>query len=240
MKPNNSENSANLAMWYRDVPIKQDELKTYEGCVTKECWRYLIGKLCSAQKANRGNDELIKDVYENISKDLGYVYPSLKRLVHYANAIDRIYSILPEIANDILNGYTRLSLTDTIIVAKMDFHAIYRIVERLSNEKTPAKNIIEEEKAALKKPERRGRPKKTVIETPHVSVKDMPAYNPDAQINGLSYTVQSWTCMIERAFADPCLNEVSHDARNRLLKEFSRLISSAKAAEKKLMEESNE
>ena len=168
--------SGNIALWYRDIPITPEVLKTLDGTVTKEFWKYLIGKMCLAEKDKRGETELVQDIYAKIGQDFGYVHPSLKRLVNYANSIDCIQRILPDITLDILNGKIRISLSDTIILAKMEFPDICSVIERLSREKTPASIIIREQKALRMKTERRGRPKRTICESPRPSIKDMPRY----------------------------------------------------------------
>jgi len=149
--------SGNIAMWYLNNPVTADILKALEGKITKECWRYLIGKMCISEKNRRSGDECVHSAYERMSHDFGYVHSSLKRLVNYANSIDRIQSILPDIALEILNGQTRLSLADTIMLAKMEFKEIRNIIERVACEKTPVSKIISDQKALLKKPVRRGR-----------------------------------------------------------------------------------
>jgi hypothetical protein len=108
----------------------------------------------------------------------------------------------------------------------MELPDICNILERLSNEKIPAWIIIEEQKMFQKKPKRRGRPRKVIAEDT-VSVKDMPSYNPDATINGLTYTIPSWINMIERVFTASEFSEVSKEARNRLTIELNKLTSAA-------------
>jgi len=227
MRSDEKGNSARIAMWYKDVPITSEILTTLEGEITKESWKYLIGKMCLAEKNKRSDNERVSDIYEQIGKDFGYVHPSLKRLVNYANAIDRIQKILPEIASDILNGKTRLSLPDAIILAKMEFPDICNIVMRLTSEKTPAAIIFSEQQALKKKVERRGRPKKVNPEIPRASVKDTPTYDPDAQINGLAFTIPSWVSMIERAFAASDFSAVSPCVLDRFVGELKKLTVAA-------------
>jgi len=223
MKFDEKENSANIAMWYRDIPFTLDELVNIEGKVTKECWKYLIGKICLSEKSRRNDNERVIAVYERLGRVFGYVYPSLKRLVHYSNAIDRIQTILPDIASDILNGKTRLSLPDTIILAKMEFPEICNVIERLNCEKTSASVIFKDQKAMREKTERRGRPKRSMEEASRATIKDTPTYDPDAQIKALTYTIPSWVSMIERVFHVSDFNEISSSTRNSLAEELSKL-----------------
>ena len=61
-----SAGSANLAMWYRDVPVDPGELKRLKGKITKESWKYLLGKMSFVEKNRRGDDELIQATSENL------------------------------------------------------------------------------------------------------------------------------------------------------------------------------
>lgn len=51
---------------------------------------------------------------------------------------------------------------------------------------------------------------------PIPSVKDMPAFDPDAEITGLTLTIPSWTSSIERTKTKADLSIVSSNARTKL------------------------
>jgi len=199
----------------------------HEGKVTKERWKYLLGKMCLAEKSKRRNNERARDVYERIGRGFGYAYPGIKGIISYANAIDRIHKLLPNVALKILDGNSRISQRDTIVLAKMEFPEICAVMERIANEKTLTKIIINEQKVLREKTERRGRPKRNKDEAPRVSVKDTPAYDPDAQINALAYTIPSWVSMIDRVFTASDFNEVSPNALDKLTGEMIKLSATA-------------
>ena len=223
MNYDEKENSANIAMWYRDIPFTLDELANIEGKVTKECWKYLVGKICKNEREKRRDNERVCDIYEHMGSIFGYTNTSLKKVVNYTNSVDRIHKFLPDIAAEILNGKIRISAIDTIALAKLDFAEIADVITRISNEKTLAKIIINEQKALRKKTKRRGRPKRIIEEVPRASIKDTPIYNPDAHINTLVYTIPSWISMIERAFDSSEVNEISSSARAKLKIEINKL-----------------
>lgn len=60
-------------------------------------------------------------------------------------------------------------------------------------------------------------------EKPPPSVKDMPAFDPDADINALALTVPSWADSINRVRAKTDLSVISAGARDRLIKEMRSL-----------------
>ena len=231
--------SATIAMWHRDTPSTLEEIENIKGKVTKEYWKYLIGSICLSEKNKCSDSECVRGVYERVERVFGYVRPSLKRIVSYAKAIDRIQRLLPDIATDILNGKVRISVQDTIRLAKMGFPEICNIIERLTCEKTPVAVIFHEQNALRESPERRGRPKRTIAKPPRTTVKDMPPHDPDARINALTYTIPSWVSMIEKAFTVSDFNEVSQNAQIRLAEELRELAAAAETVTALITEGSN-
>ena len=228
--------SARIALWYRDTPVTLDLLAAIEDTVTKSCRFYLIGVFCRAERNERREIQPIQSIYEEMRVHLGYnCGNSLKKLINYADAIEHIIDYLPNVAIDILNGITRLSIADTISLAKLDFQEINNVISRLSSESTIAKIVIAEQKALRKKTKRRGRPKLLKNDESQISVKDMPVFDPDAQINGLSYTIPSWVNMIEKAF-NSGIDITSATARDNLASALSKLSDAAKTATVKLLE----
>lgn len=55
------------------------------------------------------------------------------------------------------------------------------------------------------------------------SVKDMPAYDPDAEVAGLTLTIPSWSGSIERVIRETDLDIVSTNAKERLVSALRRL-----------------
>jgi hypothetical protein len=151
----------------------------------------------------------------------------MRGIICYANAIDRIHKLLPDIALKILNGNSRISQRNTSVLAKMEFPDICVVMERTANEKTLTKTIIDEQKALRKKPEKRGRPKRNMDEAPRASVKNTPVYDPDALINTLAYTIPSWVRIIDRVFTASDFDEVSPNVRDKLTGEMIKLTTTA-------------
>ena len=223
MSHEEKSNSATIAMWYRDIVFSLDEIAPLEGTVTRECWRYLIGKYCKRANDDRNDNERVRDIYEELGAIFGYTRTSLKKVVTYAGAIDRIHRLLPDVAHELLNSEVKISVEDTNTLSKLKFHEINDVVLRRKTERIITKKLISDQKALRKKPEKRGRPKRAVSEVHSISIKDLPAHDPDARINALMYTIPSWLGMIERVFDDSELKRVSESACNRLVGELNRL-----------------
>jgi hypothetical protein len=214
-------------MLYKDIPFSLDEIAPLEGTVTGECWRYLSGKYCKRVSDNRNDNERVRDIYDELGAIFGYTRTSLKKVVTYAGAIDRIHRLLPDVAHELLNGEVKISAEDTNTLSKLKFHEINDVVLRRKTEKTMTKKLISEQKALRKMPEKRGRPRRAASEVHCISIKDVPAHDPDARINALVYTIPSWIGMTERVFDDTELERVSESARNRLVGELNKLTAAA-------------
>ena len=118
---------------------------------------------------------------ERIAEEYGLSRCSVTRYGIYAQAIDYIASIQPDTAVLILAGGTKIS-TESVM-------ACY--------------GKTEEEVAQLLTASReRGRMKKQVLEVKEtvksMSIKDMPVFDPDAEINSLALTIPSWISSIDR------------------------------------------
>ena len=223
MSHDEKSNSANIVMLYKDIPFSLDEIAPLEKTVTGECWRYLIGKYCKRANDNRSDNERVRDIYDELGTIFGYTRASLKKVVTYAGAIDRIHRLLPDVAHELLNGEVKISAEDTNTLSKLKFHEINDVVLRRKTERTITKKLISEQKALRKIPEKRGRPKRAKNEIYGISIKDVPAHDPDARINALMYTIPSWIGMTEWVFDDSELERVSESARNRLIRELNKL-----------------
>jgi hypothetical protein len=197
---NKKTNSYNIAMWYRDVSITPEELKDLQTQITKECYWYLIGKICEIEKNKRDAGVRVRDIHTQVGQHFEYAASSIEYFASYANAIDRIQRVLPDIALDILEGNAHISLKDTIALSKKELQ---------------------------KKPERRGRPRINISEPPKISVKNTPLYDPDAQINALAYTIPSWVSTIDRTFMSSDIHNVSLFARSKLATELIKLRDTA-------------
>jgi hypothetical protein len=120
----------------------------------------------------------------------------------------------------------------------MEIPEIRAVVERIENENTKVRALINEQKALrteIKKGP--GRPKRAATETPRISIKDTPPYNPNAQINTLAFTIPSWVSIIEKSIATSDFNEISSDAQDKLTEELNKLATTIEIATTLLAEE---
>jgi len=218
------ENSIKFAMLYRDGQITADELNRHNDVITKECRKYLIGKICERERASRFAEETIEALYERIGLEFGYSSRSMQHIISYARAVDHFYKTAPDIALSVLAGkIQRLSSENIIILSKMEVSDVRIIIERLSSVKTSVEIILKEQMQMKK----RGRPKQKSHGLPRKSVKDTPPDDPDSQIMALVYTIPSWISAVENNFMNTNFDRVSLSAHRRLINELNELKETA-------------
>lgn len=135
----------------------------------------------------------------------------------YSRAIDAIEKKSPKMVAKILSGKYKISYNNIMELAKLSADEIERIYERIELKEqsyVPYSNsrqvFIEERKGAN---ETRFKPEKLEGTT----VKDMPVFDPDAEISSLRLTVPSWTSSIERVMNKTDFEKTTKSARKSLI-----------------------
>lgn len=72
-------------------------------------------------------------------------------------------------------------------------------------------------------PKNKGSTEKNPLSIPVGLVKEMPAYDPDAEISSLTFTIPSWISSINRACSAADLSDITDNARSKLEKELTEL-----------------
>jgi len=218
-----SVNSNYYAKLYREIPFTAEDLKKIEGKITKECRKYLIGKFCEHEKNNFISEIKLLDIYSQIGQNFGYTGASMKNLIAYTRAIDNLYILSPGVVSAILAGKTRLPYKNVTLLAKMKTIDIRIIMKRLACEKTSAEIIFKEQKEQSEIKKKRGRPRRNFPDSPRISVKDLPPYDPDSQVMALVYTIPSWVGMIDKTFMNTDFRKISQTAQGKFSKELTEL-----------------
>jgi len=220
------DNNYEIVQMYRDVPPTIEEVKNLNGRITKECKYYLMGKICTHERTKHENiNESVEKIYARVGEHFNYGEPSMRRIVLFSRAIDRLLMITPEIVSNIIEGNSRLSIENTLILSKKQQAEILDIIEKLSDRSLPINKVFPEHpshKVGVRKYK-----KSKMREAQLISVKDTPEYDPDAQILSLTYTIPSWIGAVDKVFIDADFKIVSSKTRYILTKELMALIDTA-------------
>lgn len=187
--------------------------------------RYLIGKLYNAEKIIAAHRVAGTDRYkEKRGRELSHAKTAADvRLVHirerlgsryhlnpatvtryatYADGIDIIFQHDVRMASQILNGTVKLPV---------DVVRGYAISASATEKSSLSNDFSRSSASTLTGP----------------SVKDMPAFDPDAEINSLTLTIPSWIQSLNRTHSTEKLSLITEGGRTKLKNELRHLISVA-------------
>lgn len=210
--------------------------------ITDETRKYLIGKryemekMIGAHNAAGINQHKKKEVRPKIlveptfddkatstSKRLGKEYhishATVDKYGVYAHALDMLSEAVPELVPKILSGEVKISHENVVGLSRLSQQEILLLGKQIFDD-----NIDLIGYSSIRKvlPKRHDSPKQ-LTPIPAGSVKDMPAYDPDAEISSLALTIPSWVSSIDRTRSIANLSKISCNARCKLEKELLNL-----------------
>lgn len=211
------------------------------GNITEEARKYLIGKRYEVEKILGAHNAAVMNLHtkkeirnkmlpeppfgitaartrELLSDQYNISQASILKYGKYAQALDLISRVVPELFLKILSGEVKISLENTTELSRLSSQEMKRLSQLASDDQIGfAENL------------RKILPKKRIpVEMPPLtipagSVKDMPAYDPDAEILSLALTIPSWISSINRTFCTANLNAVTNNGRSKLEKQLLEL-----------------
>lgn len=222
--------------------------------LTDETRRYLIGKrykmeqIIGAHNAVGTNQYARKEVRpkmlteplleetacrtrERLGKEYRISHATVDKYGTYSSAIDSLSKVDPELSPKILSGQIKISQDNIIELARLSPSDIRRVSTELAKGEagySDTRNIV---------PKRQKIKKETYSSIHEISVKNLPVYDPDAEILSLVLTVPSWISSIERTHASANFTKVSSNARQRLENELCHLQSAVDAVLSTVKEE---
>lgn len=225
-----AEKALNSSIWFRDRLLTVEDYMQIKDTITKECRWFLIGDICERAKHHREDGELIETLLRRLGQRFGCSNPAIRRFVGYSKAINRLYLAAPDIVDEVIAGVLSLSPENLINLSRRQDQDLRKTAERVKAGKEALCIIF---------PERAIKPTKDSQhngEKAAVTVKDIPEYDPDAQVSGLIYTIPSWISAIERVLMGGNIQLISEQAKKRLAKELYALKESVDSMVKGLTE----
>lgn len=138
---------------------------------------------------------------------------TVQKYAVYTRALEQIGSKSPTLVPKILSGEYKISHKNVMALAEMTPEEIKKVSRRIERSQQPyvqynrTRREIQEHCAETAVCE----------EKPKPSVKDMPVFDPDAEITGLTLTIPSWASSIERIRTKTNLLIISDKARCNLI-----------------------
>lgn len=207
--------------------------------ITDETRKFLIGmqyeseKIVNSKRNFQGNDQystLNQTIpYEGfeVSRDRSKTYGLItaQRIAHenhismgsvqkyamYTRALEAIGKADPAMVPRILSGRYKISHQNVIDLSRMSPEEIRKVSRKIER----SQQTFVQYKKTRKEIQQSGQVADPLLTT-GPSVKDMPAFDPDAEIIGLTLTIPSWGSSIERIRTKTDLAIVSENARRKL------------------------
>ena len=201
--------------------------------ISDETRRFLIGmqyeneKVVSKVKNKQGKNQYTASADKEHSEEIDRHYTAVKigkennlsaatvqKYAYFTRALEVIGQKEPKMVPKILSGQYKFSHKTVVDMANLSEEEIRRINRRM--ERNPAdyiqNRVVRKSTGAGKKYE--AIPKE---EQQGPSVKDMPVFDPDAEISSLTLTIPSWQSSMERAKTAADLSIVSSQAKKGLV-----------------------
>ena len=221
--------------------------------ISEETRKYLIGKRYEAEKiigerqSNRGVNQYTPEskrpvgrpasndyrhrTADKLGKEYHVSHGTIKNYGSFSRVVDRIGERAPALGTQILSGKVKISqkgLTELVGMNDSEMDSVTTsIAER--GEYVPYHNTRKEIHDLAKRTETQSAP----------SVKDMPAYDPDAEAVGLTLTIPTWASSITRVDGIMDKSKISPKARKKLIDALHMLKSKINQMLLELGEEEN-
>jgi len=141
-------------------------------------------------------------------------HSTIEKYGTYTRAIDTLAEKDRELVPRILSGQTKISYENVIELSKLPAQELRRMSKQLIRND---RDFVGYASTRRDIEHRHRKSKTTPMSTADVSVKDMPAFDPDAEISSLTLTIPSWINSINRTSATTDLALVTDRAKSKLV-----------------------
>ncbi len=214
--------------------VCSSQLKRYD--LSDEYKKYLIGKKYSleiecqkkelAQLFENNPNENITITQNSNTKigrelvnELGIKFGTLQKYNVYSKALDHLISIKPEFAKLILTGVVKVSHSNLLRLTEQPKEVIEKIMNYTEENKITHLGYSELTSNLQWKDIQQSQSQKQIEEEP--KIRQMPAYDPDAEISSMALTIPSWVSSMERAHKRTDYSKTSMSAKINLVKQLA-------------------
>ena len=213
--------------------------------ISEETRRYLIGKRYEMEKTIGGRNQFIEqdarpqngtkhnpDKYlmrtrERLGAEYHIGYNTVTRYADYANALDVIVGVVPEFHKKVMSGEIKVTQDRIIRIAALSAHEIKRIGAELLANPNAYFGYTDDNGDLVK-----NTPIEIQLANMQIgAIKEMPKFDPDAEVLSLALTIPPWASSINRVLVSPNIGNITADARNKTAETLDEL----KAAIDKLL-----
>ena len=188
-------------------------------------YKYLVGKWCNIQKPaykemyKKNVGEKYRDadgrfrVSKVFSEELGITYYMVERSCSIAKALDRLSETEPALARLIIMEEIAVEYKEIIQIGKNDPKALHVLRRKAKGGQEKSRQ------GRIRQNKQENEPGISIA----VGIKEMPAFDPDMEIRGLTFTIPTWMEAIRRAEQRTDMALTTDGARQQLATQLQRL-----------------
>lgn len=214
--------------------------------ISEETKKYLIGKkyetekIIGARNAEGVNQHTASPVHavahrkvvivpshnktaHEIGKEYNISHNTVYKYGIYAKAMDTIQEKCPEIAKRILSGKIKISHDNLIALSKLSNTELDTLIEYLSEETDGQISYSDIRHELQWKPVQKISKPSASIQQSDIPIKQLPKYDPDAEISSLTLTIPAWIRSMNRAKNMINFNITTKGAKRKLLVQLDNL-----------------
>ena len=201
--------------------------------LTEEYRKYNIGKMYLL-KRDRARDQITGTVSSRYPKnnypiawqmggELKMSHSTVLKYSQYAEAIDMIRKLQPDICKKILNGQIRVSHENVLEISKLSPEDLMILKKSFCEEDRTHFTISEIRHELHWNRIHPATPERRLPPVQHAAIKQMPAYDPDAEISSLALMIPTWRGSMERVRDTANFSAASDAIKKKLLGQLSSL-----------------
>lgn len=220
------------------VCMKQLERKD----LTESYYKYLVGQACLTEHLRANFDTNVSKLQTamKIANPLNLAAGTVLKYSEYTKAMESINEIEPKLVEYILSEKVKLSHKNMIELARIPKENLKLLLDSIENkglQKITYADMRYETQYNPPKGIKQSKVIRTEEKDEKLAIRQMPAYDPDAQVSSLALTIPSWTSSINRVTDATDFSKISNAARNRLMRNLGQLNNSIDLIKKAIEEE---
>ena len=222
--------------------ICKDQLKRQD--IAVEYKKYLIGQWYYFEQTRRADSKTNESKYAIASMIASEMYIStgtVQKYFLYAIAMNTIFDQDVAFAKRLLAGMIRISHENAIELSRLRPEEIRAVAKSSSEEKVEhitLSYIRNEVKWSHIQPKSQVSRREQSEERfkRKATIRQMPEYDPDAEVNSLCMTIDSWVSSIKRVNNSENFPKITHIASLRLMRKLSLLANTINSIQESLVE----
>ncbi len=217
--------------------------------LTSEYKKYLIGQRYhfeSCRNKDAGQNDSKYSVAATLAKELFISAGTVLKYNVYANAVNAVFAQDEDFAKSILSGRIRISHENAIELARLKPEEIRAVAKSACEEKVDhitrsyIRNEVKWSHVQYRNPiTRREYTEQKETSRQRPTIRQMPEYDPDSEVNSLCMTIDSWISSIQRVKNSENFPKISHGASLKLMKKLSIIENTINAVQELLVERTN-